>query len=148
MSVSAVTTGPWIGMVTWTWSLDMACLKDADVFLTYSDFPIPDRVEDTTRTQELRGRFILAIKFLRHLLFRIHRRGPSVWCGCDLTIKFHVHFVHKVCLEIIPTIIYHKRGDNWSSVIVQSWDNVRFIRFLIATYHNQMIICSKEDNRK
>ncbi len=100
MRVSAVTTGPWIGMVTWMSSLEMTCLKDAAIRLMYRDFPIPERVEDTTRTQELNGDFSALIYWLH----QTHTcQGPPLTPASRMSVPPDCV---PLCLTVVRSVLW------------------------------------------
>ena len=53
ITVSGVTSGPWMGMVTCLASMDVYFVNLSAILVMKRDFPMPDRVELTTLTQEL-----------------------------------------------------------------------------------------------
>ena len=52
-TISGVTSGPWMGMVTCTVSVDLYVSNFSAILVMKRDFPMPDLVELTTLTQEL-----------------------------------------------------------------------------------------------
>ena len=53
ITISGVTSGPWMGMVTCTVPLDLYFFKFSAILVMKRDFPMPDLLELTTLTQEL-----------------------------------------------------------------------------------------------
>ena len=53
ITVSGVTSGPWMGMVTCLVSMNVYSVSLSAILVMKRYFPMPDRVELTTLTQEL-----------------------------------------------------------------------------------------------
>ena len=65
ITVSCVTTGPWMGIVTLEKPPRRCIARRSAILLMYRDFPMPDRVELTILTHKLVSRQSKAIKNCR-----------------------------------------------------------------------------------
>ena len=61
ITVSGVTSGPWMGMVTCLASMDVYSVNLSAILVMKRDFPMPDRVELTILTQELYVRVCVCV---------------------------------------------------------------------------------------
>ena len=68
--MSGVTEGPCRGMMTWTFEVESGrfLFKSSTKRSMYRDFPIPERSEDTTRTQELQSMYVSSEWLIKRLI--------------------------------------------------------------------------------
>jgi len=119
ITVSTVTTGPWMGTVTCTVPVDLYSLSRSAILVMKRDFPIPDRVELTTRTQELGDKIITCM-----LTVQQSNVDLLILAKYMVYMRRHVHSLTKhtypsesTMEACIPCVAY----PDWRGVVPVKW---------------------------